>query len=67
MFEANFSGEKKIKPDINILLVVFRCSELHDVLDEVESLDVHVVSIDFVPHHLSSTATHTEHHDGLHR
>ena len=55
-------------PNINILIVVPRgVVELHQELDKAECLDVHVVGVDLVPHGLSPTATHAEHHDGLQR
>ena len=55
-----------LSPNINILIVVpGGVVELHEELDEAESLDVHVVGIHLVSHGLGPAAADTEHHDGL--
>ena len=55
-----------ILPSINILIVVpWAIGELHDELDDVDCLNVHVRGVTLVSHQLSPAATHTEHNDGL--
>ena len=52
-------------PDIDVLLGVLGGGQLHDVLDKLEGLVVHVVCVCLVPHVFSPAAGDTEEHDGL--
>lgn len=54
-------------PQVRVLLGILRGCELHDVFDEVESLVVHVVGVDLIPHRLCATSADAEQHDGLHK
>ena len=66
MWAANVEEETdRISPDIDVLLGVLGGGELHDVLDELEGLVVHVVGVRLVPHVLSAAAGHAEEHDRL--